>query len=173
MHSGSSHLAEFNFGVLKYGWDDPRSAAFVAGLDLVNGIGDAAPGFVWRATDADAGQEGAALADLSSADAALLQDPGLAATLSVWRDAASLEHFVWNTVHRQFYARKAEWYDAVGNGNLVLWWVTPGTRPSSAEGMARWRHARDHGDSDHAFGWSTLKDATLWKSKACGPVAAE
>jgi NADH-quinone oxidoreductase subunit G len=49
------HLAEYNFGTLRHGWDDPRSAGFVAGLDLVNGIADASPGFVWRATEEDPG----------------------------------------------------------------------------------------------------------------------
>jgi hypothetical protein len=30
-----------------------------------------------------------------------------------------------------------------------------------------------NGDSDHAFGWSYLKEAQAWKTKACNSVAAE
>ena len=41
------HLAEFNLGVLKYDWDDPRVQGFVDGLDLVNGVAKRSPGFVW------------------------------------------------------------------------------------------------------------------------------
>ena len=167
------HLAEYNFGTLRYGWDDPRSAAFVAGLDLVNGLADRSEGFVWRATDDDAGLDGATVADLLPEDRALLASDGLAATLSVWQSAEALEHFVWKTIHRQFYARKAEWYDAAGNGNLVLWWVKEGARPSAAEGMARWRHMQANGNSDQAFGWSYLKEAQAWKTHGCAQVAAE
>lgn len=167
------HLAEFNFGTLRHGWDDPRSASFVAGLELVNGLADASPGFVWRATDDDEGTDGALPTDLTPEDRDRLEDEDLASTLSIWETVADLEHFVWNTVHRQFYLRKAEWYDAIGNSNLVLWWVKPGSRPSLAEGMARWRYAQVHGDSDHAFGWKYLKEAQLWKTKGCNAMAAE
>jgi hypothetical protein len=167
------HLAEYNFGTLKYGWDDPRSAAFVVGLDLVNSIAETSPGFIWRLTDDNAGVDGLCPDDLMPGDQNRLRDEALASTLSVWESAAALEHFVWNTVHRQFYSRKAEWYDAVGNGNLVLWWVPQGTRPTEAEGMARWRHREMHGDTEHAFGWSYLKEAQLWKAKACNEMAAE
>ena len=166
-------LAEYNFGTLRHGWDDPRSAAFVAGLDRVNAIAAASPGFVWRATDEDPGTDVATAATLLAEDSARMEVDGFAATLSIWQSAEALEHFVWNTVHRQFYGRKAEWYDAVGNGNLVLWWVPEGSRPTEAEGMARWRYRETHGDSDHAFGWKYLKDATLWRTHGCTQVAAE
>ena len=166
-------LAEYNFGTLRHGWDDLRSAAFVAGLDLVNGLADASDGFVWRAREADPGHDGARPADLLPQDRGRMDAAGHAATLSVGQSVQALEHFVWNTVHRQFYSRKAEWYDAFGNSNMVLWWIEPGTRPTEAEGMARWRHAQTHGDTDHAFGWTYLKEAQLWKTKACNEMAAE
>ncbi|MEO8531746.1 MAG: DUF3291 domain-containing protein, partial [Deltaproteobacteria bacterium] len=117
------HLAEFNFGTLRHDWDDPRVADFVAGLDRVNAIAATSKGFVWRLTDEDG-----AIAESTPKPAEMSNDR-LASTLSVWEDVTSLEHFVWNTVHRQYYGRKAEWYDAVGNGNLVLWWVKIGERP--------------------------------------------
>ena len=169
----SMHLAEFNFGTLRYGWDDPRSAAFVGGLDLVNGIAENSPGFIWRLTDSDLGIDGCGPDDLRVQDRDLMQGDGFASTLSVWSSVQALEKFVWNTVHRQFYSRKAEWYDAIGNGNLVLWWVPEGTQPTEAEGMARWRHRESHGDTEHAFGWSYLKEAQLWKTKGCNEMAAE
>jgi hypothetical protein len=167
------HLAEYNFGTLRHGWDDPRSAGFVAGLAKVNALAHASAGFVWQESDTDPARDGAEDEDLLPQDLARMQEAGFAATLSVWETVEALEHFVWNTVHRQFYGRKAEWYDAAGNGNLVLWWVPQGTRPTEAEGMARWRHRETHGDTDHAFGWSYLKEARLWRSKACDGMAAE
>ncbi|MDQ2066669.1 DUF3291 domain-containing protein [Xinfangfangia sp. CPCC 101601] len=171
--SRDMQLAEYNFGTLAYGWEDPRTADFANGLDRVYAIAESAEGYVWRMTDEDAGRDGALESDLSDEDRAQLNHPNIAHSLSVWTSVEALEHFVWNTVHRQFYARKAEWYAAKGNGNLVLWWVPAGSHPTAAEGMSRWRHRESHGDSDHAFGWSHLKDAQLWRTKACGSVAAE
>ncbi len=161
------HIAELNFGTLRYDWDDPRTADFVAGLDLVNGLAVKAPGFVWRLDDA-----GMAAEQLDPAGA-LGANPRMASTLSVWCDVESLENFVWNTVHRRFYARKAEWYDATGNGSFIMWRVPVGHRPAVAEGMARWQYREQNGDSDHAFGWSWIKEAQLWKTRSCSPIAAE
>ncbi|MFN3822964.1 MAG: DUF3291 domain-containing protein [Pseudorhodobacter sp.] len=161
------HLAEFNFGTLRHDWDDPRIKGFVDGLDLVNGLAARSPGFVWRLSDEDMDQA------QTDGGGVFGDNPRIASTLSVWENVESLEHFVWNTVHRQFYARKAEWYDAIGNGNLVLWWVPAGHRPDLAEGMARWQHREANGDSDHAFGWSYLKEARLWQSHGCTQTAAE
>jgi hypothetical protein len=160
-------LAEFNFGTLKHDWDDPRVKGFVDGLELVNGLAAKSPGFVWRLSDDDM--------DLAQNDAqgALGGDPRTASTLSIWKDVESLENFVWNTVHRQFYARKAEWYDEIGNGNFVMWWVPQGHRPNVAEGMARWQYQQANGDSDFAFGWSHVKEAQLWKTRNCTEMAAE
>jgi Domain of unknown function (DUF3291) len=161
------HLAEFNFGLLKHDWDHPAVQDFLNGLDRVYTIASVMPGFVWRVSDEDME---AAHSDPSGP---FEGNERAASTLSVWKDVESLEQFVWNTVHRKFYARKAEWYDAVGNGNLVLWWVPEDHRPSVAEGMQRWKHLQEHGDSDTAFGWKYLKEAHLWKTHGCPQQAAE
>jgi Domain of unknown function (DUF3291) len=160
------HLAELNFGELRHDWDDPRVAEFVDGLDLVNELAARSPGFVWRLSD------DAMDAEQTANGGAFGVSPRMASTLSVWEDVASLEHFVWNTVHRQFYEKRALWYDAVGNSNLVMWWVVVGHRPTVAEGLARFHHLRDHGPSDDAFGWAWLKEARLWQERACGAGAA-
>lgn len=161
------HLAEFNFGFLRHDWDHPAVQDFLNGLDRVYAVAAQMPGFVWRVTDEDMD------AAQRDPDGPFAGNPRAASTLSVWTGIEALEQFVWNTVHRQFYARKAEWYEAVGNGNLVLWWVPVGHRPDVAEGMSRWRHMAEHGNSDHAFGWSHLKAARLWKSHGCAQVTAE
>ena len=41
------------------------------------------------------------------------------------------------------------------------------------EALERVAHREQHGDSDHAFGWSWLKEATLWRGKGCSHMAAE
>ncbi len=166
MQPAGHHLAELNFGELKHDWDDPRVRDFVEGLGLVNGLAAQSPGFVWRLPDDEMDHA------QNDTGGAFGGNPRMAATLSVWRDAACLEHFVWNTVHRQFYARRAEWYDAVGNSNLVMWWVPVGQQPTVAEGLARHRLLSEHGASDTAFGWTWLKEVRLWQERACGQTAA-
>ena len=156
------HLAELNLGILKYDWDDPRVADFVNGLDLVNGAAKRSPGFVWMMGPEEMEFE------QTSEQGNMGANPRMASTLSVWEDVPSLEHFVWNTVHKRFYDRKREWYDMGAALRFAMWWVPEGHRPTMAEAMARFRHLEANGPSDFAFGWAEVKDAALWKTKACG-----
>ena len=89
------HLAELNIARLKYPFDDPRIAEFADNLDLVNGIAERCAGFRLAS---------------EGRDRQCHRHPRLSTTrlvivnMSVWRDAESLEHFVWNTLHKRFYA---------------------------------------------------------------------
>ena len=160
------HLAEFNLGVLRHDWDDPRVKGFGDGLDLVNGAAARSPGFVWRLGDdeMDAAQ--------NAADGALGGNPRTASTLAVWESGEALEHFVWNTVHKRFYDRKDEWYAPTDALRLVMWWVPEGHRPTVTEAMARFRKLEAQGDTDEAFGWAHLSAARLWRDKRCDGAAA-
>ena len=57
-------------------------------------------------------------------------------------------------MHRQFYERRAEWFEVMGERHLVFWWVPEGHRPTLEEALARLAHLRAHGESEHAFGWA-------------------
>ena len=126
---------------------------FVDGQDLVNGVARRSKGFVWM-MDGDAME-----AAQNDPEGALGGNPRTAATLSVWEDATALEHFVWNTVHKRFYDRRAEWYDALESLRLAMWWVPAGHLPDMNEAMARFRHLEAHGPSETAFGWDRVKRA--------------
>ena len=78
-------LAEFNIGILKYDWDDPRVADFADNLDRVYDIARRSPGYAWHMESED--MEAAQLGVL----AGILRT---ASTLSVWRDVESFRHFV-------------------------------------------------------------------------------
>ena len=71
------HLAQINIGKLAAPAGDPRVQPFFDALDRVNGIADAAPGFVWRLQD----ETGNAMS-ISYAP-----DPLLAVNMSVWSSA--------------------------------------------------------------------------------------
>ncbi|MEJ6397936.1 DUF3291 domain-containing protein [Yoonia sp. 208BN28-4] len=159
------HLAELNVGRLTAPTDDPRVADFMSNLDRINGLGKRMPGFVWMA-------EGSGEPGTGNTEDKLDGDPLFVSNLTVWETPAALETFVWGTVHKQFYERKAEWFEVLGGMHFVMWWVPEGHKPSLDEARARLAHREAHGDSDHAFGWDWLKENTMHKTHACG-VAAE
>ena len=160
------HLAQLNIGRLVADTDDPRVAAFMGALYRVNDIGKRSPGFVWM-------MEGSGEPGRGNTDVKIDGDPRFVANLTVWRDVESLEAFVWNTVHRQFYERRAEWFEVLGGMHFVMWWVPEGHRPSLKEALARLEHLRAYGDSDHAFAWTHAKEARLWRTRARAHVEAE
>jgi len=144
----SRHLAQLNVGRLAYDIDDPAVADFVAGRQMIDRIAAAAPGFVWKPErgfgDAEAERIGS--------------DPRLLYSLSVWESAEALAHFVWRTLHKRFVKRRAEWFAAPDEAHLVLWWVALGHRPSLSEALGRLAQLRQHGDTDHTFGWARLAE---------------
>ena len=93
------HLAELNIGRVKYELDDPRMADFTDNLELVNGLAERSPGFVWRYVD-DSG---------NATDTRPFADPLVIVNVSVWETVAALEHFVWQTLHKRFYGRRVDW----------------------------------------------------------------
>lgn len=151
------HLAELNIARLRYPADDIRVAPFMDALDLVNGVAERAPGFVWRLKD-DSG-------NATSIEA--FPDRNVIANMSVWRDIGSFENFVWKTVHKQFYARRDEWFSIMDRQHFVMWQIEAGHVPSLAEAKARLGELNKHGNSDAAFGWSHLPEANLWKMARC------
>ncbi len=158
------HLAELNVGRLVAPMHDPRVAEFIDNIDRINGLGKRMPGFVWMMEAA--GSPG-------NVANAIGGDPRFVPNLSVWEGVAQLEAFVWGTLHKQFYARRAEWFEVLGAMHFVMWWVPVGHRPTLEEALERLAHLEAHGDSDHAFGWAHVKQASQWRGNRCAPVAAE
>lgn len=156
MPEPTHHLAQLNLAHLKAPEDDPLVADFMNALDRVNGIGKRSPGFVWM-------MEGSGGPNSGNTDTKVSDDPLLISNLTVWEDIESFEAFVWNTVHRQFYARRHEWMQIQAQNNFVMWWIEPEHRPTIGEAMDRLAHLNDHGNSDHAFGWDYLPEAKLYK----------
>lgn len=151
------HLAELNIARLKYPLDDPRVAEFVDNLDRVNAVAERSEGFVWRLQD-DSGD---------ATDIRAFDDAMVIVNMSVWQAPEYLERFVWNTVHKQFYRKRAEWFALMEKQHFVMWWVDEGHRPALDEAKARLDDLDRHGDSDFAFGWSHLPHVKLWQQARC------
>jgi heme-degrading monooxygenase HmoA len=95
------HLAQLNIGRIRYEIGDPRMADFADNLQMVNRLAERSPGFVWRYID----ESGNSTATRPYAD------PHVAINLSVWESVEALERFVYLTIHKQCYGRRAEWFE--------------------------------------------------------------
>ncbi|MEL7491810.1 MAG: DUF3291 domain-containing protein [Pseudomonadota bacterium] len=163
--SDDYHLAELNIGRLLAPPDDPRVREFMEALDMINGLGKRMPGFVWM-------MEGSGEPGTGNTENNIGDDPQMVANLTVWENVESLERFVWGTVHKQFYERRDEWFEILGEMHFVMWRVRHGHKPTLDEALERLERRRRNGDSEEAFGWDWLKEATMHKSHACGFAAA-
>jgi hypothetical protein len=152
------HLAQLNIGRLRYEVGDPRVADFIDNLARVNALAEGMPGFVWRYTD----ESGNATSTRPYAG-----DPMMAVNMSVWENVESLETYVWQTVHKRFYARRHEWFETMSEHYFVMWWVPAGHRPTIAEAVERLEHMKANGASERAFGWQDIASAQLWKTARC------
>ena len=142
------HLAQLNIGRLLHPLDAAETAEFVAALDPVNQIAEAAPGFVWRLTGDDG--QSSSFVDLPGVD-----DPLMISNYSVWVDLESLKHFMYKTDHAAYLPRRREWFAKLDEAATVCFWIPQGDTPSLGEAYARLEHLRTHGPSP--MGWPLNK----------------
>ena len=133
-------LAQLNIAVMKEPLDSPRMADFVANLERINALAESSPGFVWRLQT----EEGDATALRPLGDQTLVN-------MSVWKDVASLNHYVYKTAHVEIMRRRKEWFERMSEAHMVLWWVPQGHRPSVVQAVERLQLLRAHGPSADAF----------------------
>jgi len=155
------HLAQLNIAKPKYANDDPRFAEFMDNLERINGLGESMPGFVWIHKD-DSGHA----MDMPTPFSYGGQEA--AANLTVWETPEDLEHFVWNTVHNQFYKKKENWFKNMSSNHFVMWCIEEGHLPTLEEAKLRLDYLDQHGDTDFAFSWSHLQNVKLWQNQRCG-----
>lgn len=135
-------LAQLNIAMLREPLESPGMADFVANLERINALAEAAPGYVWRLQD-------------EAGDATAIRPFGaqVLVNLSVWRDVQSLSDYVYKSAHREMLKRRREWFDKAEQTHMVLWWVPAGHRPGVDEAAERLAHLHEHGASAHAFGF--------------------
>jgi hypothetical protein len=130
------HIAQLNVGVLQAPLGSPQLADFVANLSGVNALADAAPGFVWRLTDADG----------SDATGLRPRGPDLLVNMSVWQTLESLRAFVYrNGPHLDMLRRRREFFRPLDQAHQVLWWIRPGHIPDLDEAFSRLDRLRQDG----------------------------
>jgi hypothetical protein len=140
-------LAQVNVGRLVAPLDSPLIGDFVAALDPVNAVADAAPGLVWRLQTED-GNATAIRAFERDADGA---DGGILINMSVWESVESLAAFVYGAAHLPVLRRRREWFEQMKEAYTALWWIPRGHIPTVYEAEDRVRHLRAHGPTPQAF----------------------
>jgi len=144
----SAHqLAQLNIAKMKYGFEDPELADFVAALDHINALADESPGFVWRLQT-----------DEGDATAIDFFGPDYLVNMSVWQDVESLRDYAFRSAHKNVLARRNEWFDRMDEAYAVLWWVPAGTIPTLEDASARLDSLRRLGPTARAFTFKQLFD---------------
>jgi uncharacterized protein DUF3291 len=142
----SFELAEVNIARLVAPIDGPVLADFVALLDPINALADAAPGFVWRLQTDEGNATAIKAFEWDAAESA-----GVIINLSVWTDVENLAAFVFGDMHREVMRRRREWFHRMTDAYTVCWWVPAGHRPTPAEAEDRIRNLRANGPNPDAF----------------------
>ena len=141
-------LAQLNIAIMREPLESPGMADFVANLDRINALAEASDGFVWRLQT----EEGDATALRPMGENTLVN-------MSVWRDVASLNGFVYRSAHVEIMRRRKEWFERMADAYLVLWWIPKGHRPSMDEALARLALLRTRGATPEAFTFRQAFDA--------------
>jgi hypothetical protein len=119
----------------------PRLAEFMALLEPVNALADAAPGFVWRLQTEDG--------DATAVRA--FGDDELIINMSVWESVEALAAFVFGGYHAEVMRRRREWFALLHEPYTVAWWVATGELPTVGDAEARLSALREHGPTPYAF----------------------
>lgn len=138
------HLAQLNVARLRMPLDSPELADFVAWLEPINAIADAAPGFVWRLQT-----EGGDATSIRVFD-----DEMIVVNMSVWSSPEALTDYVYRSQHKDVFARRTEWFERIDEAYLVCWWTPAADIPTIEEAVRRLELLRASGPTADAF---TLK----------------
>jgi hypothetical protein len=134
-------IAQVNVGIIKGPMDSPVMADFAANLDRINALADGFPGFAWRLQT----EEG----DATSIRP--FENENLLINMSVWRDVASLNEYVYSSAHVELMRRRREWFERMQEAYLALWWIPAGHRPTVAEAIVKLELLRAKGPTGDAF----------------------
>lgn len=141
MPSAQWQVAQLNIGTTVAPLDSEQLAGFVAALDPVNAIADAAAGFVWRLQDDDG--------DATSFRA--FDDENILVNMSVWSSIEALGDFVFRSAHVESMKQRRQWFVKLDHAITVLWWIPAGHTPTIEEAEERLIALRGNGSTPYAF----------------------
>ncbi len=158
-------LAQVNIARMREPLDSPLLAGFVAALEPVNALADAAPGFVWRLQTEDGNAVAVRAFEWDAAGSA-----GVLINMSVWESVEALAAFTYSEAHREVLRQRYTWFERMAAAHTALWWIPRGRTPTPGEAEERVIHLREFGPTPHVF---TLREHFPPPDAAgSGPVAS-
>lgn len=142
----SFHLAQLNIARMKAPLEAPEMASFVARLDEINALADAAEGFVWRFQTPEG----------NATYARPYDDERILVNLSVWESVEALKNYVYRTAHAELLRDRRQWFEHFDGAYVAMWWVPAGHIPSVDEAKKRLEHLQEHGPSQFAFTFKSV-----------------
>lgn len=135
------HVAQLNIGLPIEPVESALLAGFMAQLEPINALADAAPGFVWRLQTEDGDATGIRP----------FEDERLIVNMSTWETVESLAAFIYRSAHADVMRQRRQWFVPMREAYAVLWWVPAGHRPSLDEAKERLALLQSKGPSAQAF----------------------
>ena len=139
------HLGHLNVARLVAPLESPELASFMAELDGVNALADAAPGFVWRLMD-----------DTGNATNLRPWGDETLVNMSVWESVEALQRYTYAPGHLDVLRRRREWFLPMDTNHVVLWWVSVGHEPLMVEAKERLALLDERGPTADAFTFRSL-----------------
>lgn len=136
----SYDLVHFNLAIAKHPLDHQSMRGFTAQLAEVNLLAETSPGFVWTASDGEAGDAVATFGNLL-----------VLANISTWRSLGDLRRFVYDGLHGSALRQRREWFEPASGPPYVLWWAPSGSRPNWLEAKGRLEELQRNGETARAF----------------------
>lgn len=121
------HIAQINIARMVAPLDSPVMHDFVANLDRVNALAEAAPGFVWRLKGD--GNDATSLRPYA--------DDRIIVNMSVWESIEALHQYTYYSGHVEIFRRRTEWFEKMTAPAIALWWVPAGHLPTVAEAKTK------------------------------------
>jgi hypothetical protein len=145
-------LAQVNIARMCAPLESQLMADFVAAIEPINALADAAPGFVWRLQlgVCDATLDVLPLGRVIYDTIRAFDDDTLLITMSVWSSFETLMDFVYRSDHSAMMRRRQEWFEQIDT-LIALWWIPTGELPTPADARERLDHLAAHGPTPYSF----------------------
>ncbi len=148
--SSSGHIAQMNFGQMKFPLDDPRVKEFVDGPDEVYGLAERSPGFVWRVPDEE----------MAEGLARHGYDGLTSATVSVRTDVEAMKAYTFGEMHGKFLHRASEWFESIDRPSYVIRPVQAGQVPTLAQAKEKLDRLAAEGSSEMAYDFKYMGETS-------------
>lgn len=135
------HLAQINIARMVAPLDSPIMYDFVANLDRINALAEAAPGFIWRLKGD--GNDATSLRPY--------EDDPIIVNMSVWESIEALHQYAYYSGHVEIFRRRAEWFEKMTAPAVALWWIPAGHIPTVAEAKSKLELLEKQGVTPLAF----------------------